>query len=338
MVTLKQIAEKCGVSVASVSKALHNAPDISAATAERIRKTAQEMGYFPNAAARALKTHKSYNIGVLFEDETHCGLTHEYFTEVLNAVKNQAEAYGYDVTFISKNVGGHLGTFLEHCRYRNCDGVVIASVDFTDPQVVELVKSDIPVVTIDYTFDGNSAVLSDNVRGIRELMEYIYSQGHRKIACIHGENTAVTRTRITTFNRFCQERGLDIPEEYMMEGRFHDPKSSGLATRKLLSLENVPTCILYPDDISLMGGITEIERAGLKIPEDISVVGYDGIRLSRLLRPVITTLCQASEQLGKEAVRLLIEQIEHPKTAIPEFLVIAGKVQEGETVGRIETL
>ena len=102
MVTLKQIANACGVSVASVSKALNQAPDIGIETAERIRRTARELGYYPNSAARALKTNRTYNIGVLFDDDTHVGLTHEYFSHVLNAVKNGAERRGYDVTFISK--------------------------------------------------------------------------------------------------------------------------------------------------------------------------------------------------------------------------------------------
>lgn len=101
MVTRKQIASVCGVSAAAAGKALNNAPDISTETAERIRKAAGELGYYPNSAARALKTDRTRNIGVLFEDDTHCGLTHEYFSHVLNAVKSSAESRGCDVTFIS---------------------------------------------------------------------------------------------------------------------------------------------------------------------------------------------------------------------------------------------
>ena len=336
MVTLKEIATYCGVSVASVSKALNHASDISTETTEKICSAAKELGYYPNAAARALKTNRSHNIGVLFDDDTHCGLTHEYFSQVLNAVKNEAERRGYDVTFISKNIGDGSMSFLEHCKYRNCDGVVIANVDFTSPTVTELVCSDIPVVTIDYIFDDHSAVLSDNVQGMRDLVRHIYEQGHRRIAFIHGESTAVTRSRLASFHKTCAELGLTIPDEYIREGRYHDPRQSGLATRELLKLKCRPSCIIYPDDFSFIGGMNEIEQQGLRIPEDISAAGYDGILLSRVLRPVLTTLQQDSEALGSQAARLLLEAVEEPKTYIPQLVMIPGAIQAGGTVRPVE--
>ena len=335
MVTLKQIASVCGVSVATVSKALNHSPDIGAETTERIIRTARELGYYPNAVARALKTNRSYSIGVLFEDDTHCGLTHEYFSHVLNAVKNEAESRGYDVTFISQKLGRTPMSFLEHCKYRNCDGVVIANVDFTDLTVMELVNSEIPVVTIDYLFDDRSAVLSDNVQGMHDLLAYVHSMGHRRIGFIHGELTAVTRSRLASFHKTASELGMEVPDEYVRTARYHDPRQSGLATRDLLALKEPPTCILYPDDISLLGGMTEIERSGLSVPEDISIAGYDGIPMSQLLRPILTTLRQDSQQLGVQAARLLIEAIEQPKTYLPQLVMIPGSVQEGGTVRRI---
>lgn len=335
MTTLKDIANVCGVSVCSVSKALNHAPDIGADTAERIRNTARELGYRPNAAARALKTNRTYNVGVLFEDDTHSGLTHEYFSAVLNAVKNVVESRGYDVTFISKNLGGARMSFLEHCEYRNCDGVVVANVDFNDPDITELINSRIPVVTIDYIFDNRGAVLSDNVQGMRELVEYIYGMGHRSIALIHGEETAVTRSRLASFYKTCQELGIAVPPEYVIRARYHDPHESILATRRLLELDKLPTCILYPDDVSLLGGRSELESHGLRVPEDISIAGYDGIHLSQILRPALTTLHQDSEALGSQAAQMLIDAIENPKTYIPELVFVPGKVFPGGTVREI---
>ena len=107
------------------------------------------MGYFPNAAARLLKTNHSNNIGVLFIDEMQSGLAHEYFSAVLNSVKNESERLGYDITFISRNIGEKPMSYYNHCKYRNCDGVVIACVDFNDPEVIELIQSKFPTVTID---------------------------------------------------------------------------------------------------------------------------------------------------------------------------------------------
>ena len=107
------------------------------------------MGYVPNMAARSMKTNRTYNIGVLFVDERQSGLAHEYFSAVLDSFKVRVEQLGYDITFINRNLGGKTMTYLEHCHYRGVDGAVIACVDFTDPQVIELVNSDVPVVTID---------------------------------------------------------------------------------------------------------------------------------------------------------------------------------------------
>ena len=204
-----------------------------------------------------------------------------------------------------------------------------------DPAVLELVGSDIPLVTIDYTFDGHSAVISDNVQAMDQLTEYVIGCGHRKIAFICGESTAVTRSRKAAFHRACRRHGLEIPDAYLISGIYHDPKTSGLATRELLALKEPPTCILYPDDISLLGGMTEIERHGLRIPDDISIVGFDGIPLSRVLRPSLTTLCQDSETLGTRAAQLLIEAIEEPKLFVPRVVTVPGWVQPGQTVKKL---
>lgn len=335
MVTIKDVAQKCGCSSATVSKAMNGGADVSEETAARIREIASDMGYFPNAAARTLKTNHTNNIGVLFVDKTAVGLTHEFFSVILNSVKNEAERRGYDITFISKDIGKFALSYLDHCRYRRCDGVVIASVDFSDPDVMELVRSDIPTVTIDHVFDERTAILSDNVQSMRDLVEFIYHKGHRKIAYIHGEDTSVTRKRLGSFYRTCADLGVSVPCEYVHSAFYHDPKSSGRATRELLALPDRPTCILYPDDFSYLGGLTEIEKTGLSIPKDISVAGYDGITLSQVLRPRLTTLMQDSEVIGKEAAARLVDVIENPKTSFPQQIVVPGRVIEGETVREI---
>ena len=126
MVSLKDISARCGVSIATVSKALNNQQDISIETRERIRSVAAEMGYMANAAARMLKTNRSYNIGVLFVDRRSSGLAHEFFSTVLDSVRVEAERRGYDITFINENVGNQKSSYLQHCLYRGVDGVVIA--------------------------------------------------------------------------------------------------------------------------------------------------------------------------------------------------------------------
>lgn len=335
MVKIKDIAEKSGFSIASVSKALSGKSDLNPKTVEFICNVAKEMGYIPNASARLLKTNRSYNIGVLFVDETSSGLEHEYFSAILNEIKVESEKQGFDITFISNHVGNDTLTYYEHAKYRNCDGVIIASVDFKDPEVVRLVESEISTVTIDYDFNGKSSVVSDNIQGLKDIVDYVVEMGHEKIAFIHGEDTSVTQKRIASFYKTCEENNIEVKEEYIREARYHIPKLSGLATRELLELKERPTCIIYPDDYSLLGGMTEIEKHGLSIPEDISVVGYDGIRLSRLLRPELTTYAQNTKEIGIKAARKLVELITSPKTALPERILVKGSLQKGKTVSKI---
>lgn len=335
MVTMKDIAERCGVSAATVSKALNGHSDIGPETKELVRTVASKMGYLPNSAARTLKTSRSYNIGVLFVDQTQCGLTHVYFSSVLNSVKVESERLGYDIIFISKNIGNLKMDYYEHARYRNCDGIVIASVNFYDSDVKKLVESDIPVVTIDHVFNNRTAIMSDNIGSMKQIVSYLYEMGHRKIAFIHGEDTAVTRMRKGSFYKACAEMGIKVPDAYVKAAIYNSPKSSGIATRELLSLHDKPTCILYPDDFSFLGGMTELERQGLSIPNDISVVGYDGILLSQALRPRLTTFRQDAESIGREAAAKLIEAIEAPKMFVPTQIFIPGSFIKGETVKQI---
>lgn len=333
MVSMKDIAKRCGVSVATVSKALNGQVDVGEETRSRICAAAEEMGYMTNSAARALKTNRTYHLGVLFVDERRSGLAHEYFSSVLESFKVEAESHGYDITFINHNVGGRPTSYLQHCRYRGVDGVVIACVDFNDPRVRELVESGIPLVTIDHVFNNRLAVVSDNVSGVEALVHYVYEKGHRKIAFLHGERTSVTENRMIGFYRACEELGLEIPPEYIRECVYHDPDRCAQVTREILELPDRPTCILFPDDYSYIGGMNALNNAGLRVPEDISAVGYDGIHLARVLQ--LTTYSQDTKALGATAADRLIRLIEHPKTTLPEQISIPGYLVEGASVRQI---
>jgi LacI family transcriptional regulator/LacI family purine nucleotide synthesis repressor len=336
MASLKDISKACGVSVATVSKALNDHDDISRETKELIKKTAKEMGYLPNLSARALKTNKTHGIGVLFSDDAGSGLTHDYFAAVLDSFKRTAEKKGYDITFINscRNRKDRM-SYLEHSKYRGFDGVVLACIDFNDPEVLELIQSDIPIVTIDYIFNGRISVMSDNVTGMRELLEYIYGMGHRRIAFIHGADSAVTGNRVTSFYRTAERLGLDVPDEYIRESAYRDTKSTFRITNELLDLKEPPTCIIFPDDFASFGGINAIRKRGLRIPEDISIAGYDGIGVARHLEPQLATIAQASEQIGYVAAKELIRLIEKPKTTVVEQVIIPGQLIEGKSVYKL---
>ena len=336
MVSLKDISAVCGVSIATVSKALNDHRDISVETKEHIRQVAKEMGYSPNSAAKALKTNRTYNLGVLFVDDNQSGLTHDYFAHVLDSFKRTAEENGYDITFINGSKERSLRmSYLEHSRYRGFDGVVIACINFYDPEVEELVRSEIPVVTIDHVFHNRISIISDNIKGMRDLLTYIYEQGHRKIAYIHGADSAVTQNRLSSFYRTAETLGLEIPDDYILEAAYRDTAGAYQMTEKLLNLEEPPTCICYADDFSAFGGINAIKERGLQIPDDISVAGYDGIQIGRHIEPQLTTLRQDTMSLGKLAAEKLISLVEKPKTTIINQTVVKGEVFAGKSVKKI---
>ncbi len=336
MVSMREVAVACGVSVATVSKALNDHNDISEETKNLIRRKAKEMGYFPNSSARALKTNRSYNLGVLFVDEAQSGLTHDYFASVLDAFKVTAENKGYDITFIncSKKRKERM-SYLEHSRYRGLDGVVIACVDFYDSEVLELVHSDMPVVTIDHMFNDRTCVMSDNVRGMHDIVEYVINNGHKEIAYIHGEDSAVTRSRITSFYRTMEENGLKVRDELVVTGRYRDSGRAADLTEQLLFTKNPPTCILYPDDFSAIGGINILKTYHKRIPEDISIVGYDDIVIAAQLEPRLTTMHQDTQKLGETAAEYLIDLIEKPKTTLVEQIIVPGRLIEGASVNKL---
>ena len=335
-VTIRDLAKRCGLSISTVSKALNGYTDISDATREAVTLAAKEIGYYPNAHARALKTKRSYNLGVLFVDDRQSGLTHAFFSFVLESFKKEAERHGYDVTFISHNMGESTMTYLEHCHYREVDGVCIACINFLEPEVTQLVNSELPIVTIDHLFNNRTCIQSNNIVGIQMLLENVYARGHRKIAYIHGPKSAVTDTRLGSFYRTADALHLDIPDEYVEECSYNEPASVYRATRRLMALKNRPTCVFISDDYAALGAYEAAADLGLQIPQDLSIAGYDGIAMMQLMKPRLTTIRQDTNRIGAEAACRLVSLIESPKTTIPEITVIPCSLIEGETVSTIK--
>ncbi len=334
MVSMKDIAGACNVSVATVSKALNGHNDIGEETKEYVKRMAKEMGYFPNSSARALKMNKSYNLGVLFVDASRSGLTHNYFACILESFKITAEKHGYDITFIngSKQRKDRM-SYVDCCKHKGVDGVVIACIDFDDPEVTDLIQSNIPVVTIDYVFNNRVGIMSDNIKGMKDLFQYIYDCGHRKIAYIHGESDlTVTKNRLVSFYKTADSLGVHIPDEYIAEAPYRNIELTSKATNDLLNLSDPPTCILFQDDFASIGGINLIKSRGLSIPNDISVAGYDGIQIAKIIDPVLTTVNQATDRMGEIAAEKLISLIEKPKLTLIEQIVIPGELETGASV------
>lgn len=332
MTTLKEIAARCGCSIATVSKALNAMPDIGAETAQKIREMASEMGYVPNAAARTLKTNRSHTIGLMLFLRGENVWLHDHFARVAAGIQQEIEAAGYDLAPVTCTDEHLTGRYLEHCRHRNYDGVIVMSGTFREEGLQELIDSDIPLVTIDYAFSHRGTVRTDHAQGMRDLVNHIYEKGHRRIAYIYGESGAVANERLAGFQKACRQLALDVPDEYMKSAVYRDLESCAQATRELMALPAPPTCILYPDDYACVGGMNVLMDMGLRIPEDISVAGYDGIPLAGLLRPKLTTVFQDGLTAGRRAGCELLRAIRSPKGYTPQHILLPGKLIPGRSV------
>ena len=327
MVRLKDIAEVCGVSVATVSRALNGLTNENRERTAFICQTARDMGYYPNAAARTLKTSRSNNLGILYEDR----MNHEYFSSLFDELRREADAHGYDLTFLGQG-GFSESNYYEHARQRNLDGVIVVQADYDAAGIIRLATSSIPTVIIDHTYDGCDCVTSDNRSSMDQIVRHVYARGHRRISFIQGEKGAVSRERLAGFYKACAELGIRVPVEYVREGHFHDPAGCTAFIRELLQMDEKPTCVLCPDDYSCLGALWLLESQGLRVPADISLVGYDGIRMSQIMTPRLTTYCQDTVQIAREVFTLIIDAIENPETHIPKQITVSGMLMEGETV------
>ncbi|MBR5647248.1 MAG: LacI family DNA-binding transcriptional regulator [Treponema sp.] len=334
MITLKDIAKECNVSFSTVSKALQDSSEISEEKKKLIQKKAEEMGYHPNIAARTLRTNKTFDIGVIFEDKTGSGLQHQYFAKIISGLQEIALENGYDITFTG-NVLDNTFDYYKHTVGRNFDAVAILSADFSRDDIQKLIKSSIPTVTLDYMQDNSHfCVMSDNKQGMEELTEYAISMGHKKIALIYGEDTLVTGMRKTAFLETLKKHNISIPDNYMLQGLYHDPITSAQAANDLLSLTEPPTCIFFPDDYSALGGIRVLNAHKLVPGKDISIVGYDGILLTSMMIPALTTYEQNGEEIGQEIARALISQIQTKEQHNHQILV-SGRLLKGSTVVKL---
>lgn len=336
MATIQEISQICGVSVSTVSKALNGYTDISEKTRELVFKTANELGYLQALNTKSLKMKKTYNIGVLFSTATELGLRNEYFIEILTAFKNKTAQYGYDLTFVEQRIGSRKMTFLEYSNYRKFDGILVLCEDFGNEEVLRLINSDFPVVTIDYAFMNSYSIISDNYNGMKQLVNYVIRQGHTQIGMIHGAASLVTKNRIDAFYDALKEKRIRVPDNYIIESSFKNIEQAQDAALKLLQLPSRPSCILAPDDYSSLGVINAIRLSGLKVIKDVSVAGYNGIASSSAIMGIkLTTVKQDTMYIGKEAADKLIQMIEKPNHRTMDTMFVKQTLMIGNSVRKI---
>ena len=335
MITIQELSQHCNVSVSTVSKALNGYSDISEKTRELIIQTANEMGYYPNANARTPRQKRTYNIGVLFHTRQELGLKNEYFAHILEAFKEEAAKHGYDITFVEQGIGKRKMSYLEHCQFRRFDGICVACADFDSEEVIQLINSELPVITIDYAFQKAYSIISDNYGGMKQLVNFILRQGHNKVAMIHGVKSLVTRNRIDAFTDTMEENGQLLRSEYLRESLYRNSLMAEDQTIKLLRLQDPPTCIIAPDDTSAMGVVSGIRKCGLQVVKDISIAGYDGFDVTQFIGVKLTTVKQERETIGREAAAKLIAMIESGGKIPLDTVFIRQTLITGNSVRKI---
>ena len=332
MPTIYDIAKKSGFSITTVSKVINNYPDVSQKTRKKILQTIEELDYHPSSNARSLMTKKYWTIGVVYIEELNHGIQHPFFSAVIESFRSEMEDAGYDLLLISKKIEQRKTGYIERFKQRGVDGVIVVSPIKLTKDVQEIVDHDIPSVFIDLYHSKVSTVNSDNVDGSMQVVKYLHSLGHRKIAHIAGgDQTFAGRAREQGFIQGMKEQGLEVREDYLINGGLFDVSGGFEAMQQLLALRDRPTAVYAAGDMMAIGAMRAIQEAGLQIPDDISIVGFDDIELAKYVTPSLTTIKQDAQTIGQQAADLLLKQIDHKKkiplgVMVPVSLIERGSV------------
>jgi DNA-binding LacI/PurR family transcriptional regulator len=328
MVDIRDIARLAGVSTATVSKVLNNYTEVSDATKARILKIVEEVGYIPNSSARALSTKRTWLIGIVYSEHLHIGLEHNYFSGVLEAFKTEVESLGYDVVFISgKDIG-----YLKRCQVRNVDGVFVVTADMMDTGLTELFDSKIKCVTTDVPYKTIPLVYSDNRQGSILAIDHLIQLGHRRIAHIAGPLTTIAgQERLDGYRQGLVNAGIEFDASLVIEAAEYDSNSGYECMKKLLNLPQRPTAVYVMCDLTALGVIHAINECGLKVGEDISVVGFDDIELASHIHPALTTVKQDRKAIGKALAQILNKSINHEKVNVRTLIDTELVVRESTT-------
>ncbi|WP_067842602.1 LacI family DNA-binding transcriptional regulator [Amphibacillus sediminis] len=307
MTTIYDIAKRSGYSITTVSKVLNNYKNVSEKAKRAVLEAVEELGYTPNSSARTLATNKSWMIGVVFAEHLGVGIAHPFFSEVIEGFKKHVELYNYDLLFVSRHMGMQRETY-KHLKHRGVDGVIVVQ-SFGDDFIGQE-ESPIPAVYIDLPLETPGSVYSDNRHGAQLAVDYLVELGHRKIAHIMGEQTSFAGIeRAKGFKKAMANHGLDLPEHYLVNGGFFSYEGGREAMIRLLALQDRPTAVVVAGDNMALGAMKVIKEAGLSVPGDISLIGFDDIAIAKHVDPPLTTIRQDKELIGRQAAIMLLNQI-----------------------------
>ncbi len=306
--TIKDVARRAGVNHSTVSRALHGSPLISEETAARVRQAALELGYRPSAVARSLKTNSTRVLGVVVSN-----IDDPFFSEILQGIEETAQSYGYSL-FIAASQRDPLReqkivqAMVEH----RADGVIICSTSFSAEQSRQLLAYGRPIAVVNnqsaevYRF----SIYHDDVDGCRQVTRHLIELGHRKIAYLG--NSLSGRTTLDRLSGYQQEMsvaGLPVPDGYIYQAPGGGPENGQEGICHFLALPDLPTALVCYNDMLAIGVLTSLQQAGIRVPEHLSVTGFDNIHYSAFTNPPLTTFDQPKRYIGTEAAHLILDQL-----------------------------
>src|SRR5436305_7089400 len=318
MVTMRDVAQASGFSPATVSIVLNNAPlarYIAPATKKRIEDVARKLGYRPNAMARFLRSKRTHSVGVMFFD-----ITDPFCTLVMRGIENTLYQASYVPIFAdAHNQRARFERYLEMLMERHVEAlIVVANWLFVDIQLLgDLSKRNIPAATIGWEVPGDSvsSVMVDNEAGGRLALEHLHHLGHRKIAVIRGPKMLIdSGPRWKGIQKFANSVGLEMDPSLVVQLPDELEANSGFDggyrfTEELLERKKKFTAVLAFDDLTAFGAIRALTKAGIKVPEQCSVVGLDDVMVCACSAPDVSTVRQPLEAMGNLAVNLVVEGI-----------------------------
>lgn len=328
-VTIIDIAEQAGVSVATVSRVLNGKPDVREATAQAVRRTIERLNYSPNAAARGLVHRKSQLIAMMVPD-----IGSPSFPELARGIMDAVKAHGYSVMLFDTNHDEMVRETVQLLQSKQVDGAILSFDSATREELVSLRDVQLPIVqmyrkTPEIT---GPTVSIDNVQSGYRATRYLIERGHTEIGHITtGTQTQSGYERLHGYRKALEEACIDYRPELVQTGS-HSYTSGVESMDRLLALAVRPTAVFCTHDLMAAGAYRSIHEHGLAIPEDVSVVGHDNIDLSSMLIPAMTTIDTDKFRLGQEGARLLFEVMrgevdDRCERVFPTDLVIRDSVR-----------
>lgn len=345
MVTIRDVAKKAGVSVAIVSKALNDYPDVSPKTKQRILEIAKEMNYSPNIVAKNLSSKKQKTIGLITSGFLNTeGKDDSNVFDLFKGVYTAAEENQYEFAiYLTDTIKQKQKSYAKFCQERNIGGAVLMGIRVDDPYFTELLDTKIPCVLVDiYVEEARKhigSVSTNNVDASYEMTTYLLDKNHRNIAVMAGSKAAyVNERRLMGVEKAFREYGLDLQESNILYGNFSEEEAYSLSKEYLEHVEEMPTAFICFSDLMAYGVMKAVKEKGLKIPDDISVTGFDGLPINEFTNPPLTTVNQDFYEIGRQAALLLQELIENKdvdrRRYVPHQIVERESVQ---TLRELET-